>query len=351
MSEWNHRHLIDLSHFSLEDYFSVLQLASRFKSLPTTGARKLPALQGRLVTTLFFEPSTRTRSSFELAAKRLSADVQTFSPSSSALKKGETPLDTALTYVSMGSDVLVIRHSCTSVPEQIAQALEKNGKPTSVLNGGDGLHSHPSQGLLDLFTLANYFEPNNPLPSALVNKRIAIVGDILHSRVARSNLWALTGCGADVILCGPPSLLPREFSQFVDAPPPGQSKDPIDIRGKIYLTRSLKNALEGADAVITLRLQKERMQHNLLTDLNRYHRDYGITHQSLNWCEKQIPVLHPGPVNRGVEISSELLDDHSICLIEKQVSNGIPIRMALLYLLTTSKDRLSNSTADALSSP
>ncbi len=334
MSSWSHRHILDLSTFSLEDYASVLELANRFKALPLTGTRKLPALQGRLVATLFFEPSTRTRSSFEIAAKSLSADVQSFSPGNSSLSKGETPLDTALTYVSMGADVLVVRHSSTSVPEHLAKSLEEIGKKTSVLNGGDGLHSHPSQGLLDLYTLAKYFNPQNPLPSSLNGKKIVIVGDILHSRVARSNLWALTACGADVILCGPPSLLPEEFKDFVKEPPPGQKTDPIKHRGKVKVLRSLKEAFKNADAVMTLRLQKERMHQNLLTGLDRYHLDYGITHQSLKWCEKPVPVLHPGPVNRGIEMSSELLNDRSICLIEDQVSNGIPIRMALLYLMS-----------------
>ena len=208
MSGWQHRHILDLAAFSREDYAAVLELAERFRSLPVTGARKLPALQGRLVATLFFEPSTRTRSSFELAARRLSADVMSFTPSSSSLSKGESVLDTARTYVAMGADVLVVRHQSTAVPEQLARDLEAAGERTVVLNGGDGLHSHPSQGLLDLFTLARHFVPDHPGPDALQGKRIAIVGDILHSRVARSNLWALTACGADVVLCGPPSLLP-----------------------------------------------------------------------------------------------------------------------------------------------
>ena len=215
MNGWHHRHILDLASFSLEDYAAVLELAERFRSLPVTGARKLPALQGRLVATLFFEPSTRTRSSFELAAKRLSADVMSFSPSSSSLSKGESVLDTARTYVAMGADVLVVRHRSTAVPEQLARDLEAAGERAVVLNGGDGLHSHPSQGLLDLFTLARHFAPAHPRPEALQGKRIAIIGDILHSRVARSNLWALTACGADVVLCGPPSLLPDEFISFV----------------------------------------------------------------------------------------------------------------------------------------
>ena len=337
MNGWQHRHILDLASFSSEDYAAVLELAERFRSLPVTGARKLPALQGRLVATLFFEPSTRTRSSFELAAKRLSADVMSFSPSSSSLSKGESVLDTARTYVAMGADVLVVRHRSTAVPEQLARDLDSAGERTVVLNGGDGLHSHPSQGLLDLFTLARHFAPDHPSPETLQGKRIAIVGDILHSRVARSNLWALTACGADVVLCGPPSLLPDDFSAFVESPPPGQSFDPVAQRGTIRVERRLERALPGVDAVMTLRLQKERMGQQLLTSLSRYHRDYGLSHDRLKLCGQLVPVLHPGPVNRGVEMTSALLDDLSICLVEEQVRNGVPTRMALLYLMAAAE--------------
>ncbi len=342
MSEWNHRHIIDLSTFSQKDYQSVLELAHRFRSIPTTGYRKLPALQGRLVVTLFFEPSTRTRSSFELAARSLSADVQSFSPSNSSLSKGETLLDTALTYVAMGADVLVVRHGSTSVPAQLAKALEEAGEQTAILNGGDGLHSHPSQGLLDLYTLARHFAPEQPTTMALNKKRIVIVGDILHSRVARSNIWALTACGADVILCGPPSLLPQSFVHFVDAPPPGQGDDPVSKRGKVEVIRTLEEALPKADAVMTLRLQKERMRQYLLTDLYTYHNEYGINHERIKLCGKSVPVLHPGPVNRGVEMSGALLDDRSACLVEEQVRNGISVRMAMLYLIAA-KDKTQSS--------
>jgi aspartate carbamoyltransferase catalytic subunit len=337
MSRWSHRHVLDLSAFSLADFATVLELAQRFRSLPTSGARRLPALQGRLVTSLFFEPSTRTRSSFELAARRLSADVQSFSPASSSLSKGESLLDTARTYVAMGADVLVVRHACAAVPAAMARALDRSGERVAVLNGGDGLHSHPSQGLLDLLTLARWFEPTAPTPAALAGKRIVIVGDVLHSRVARSNLWALTACGADVVLCGPATLLPDGFAAFVQAPPPGQAHDPVERRGTIRIVRQLEEALPGADAVMTLRLQQERMHQHLLTSLDTYHRHYGISHRRLELCGKPVPVLHPGPVNRGVELSGALLDDPSCCLVEEQVRNGIPIRMALLYLLAAAE--------------
>ena len=336
LSDWTHRHVLDLSAFSLDDFATVLELAQRFRVMPTSGARKLPALQGRLVTTLFFEPSTRTRSSFELAAKRLSADVQSFSPSSSSLSKGESLLDTVRTYVAMGADLLVVRHRCTGVPAALARDLDASGERVAVLNGGDGLHSHPSQGLLDLFTLARHFSPDAPTPEALRGRRIVIVGDILHSRVARSNLWALTACGAEVVLCGPATLLPETFAQFADAPPPGQAVDPVVQRGSIRVERDLDQALAGADAVMTLRLQQERMNQHLLTSLESYHRAYGLTHERLKLCATDVPVLHPGPVNRGVEMSGALLDDLQRSLVEQQVTNGIAVRMALLYLMAAS---------------
>ena len=243
----------------------------------------------------------------------------------------------------MGADVLVVRHRSTAVPEQLARDLEAAGERTVVLNGGDGLHSHPSQGLLDLFTLARHFAPKNPSPEVLRGRRIVIVGDILHSRVARSNLWALTACGADVVLCGPPSLVPEAFRSFVEAPPPGQSGDPVPKRGTIRVERRLERALPGADAVMTLRLQKERMGQQLLTSLTRYHRDYGLSHDRLKLCGQSVPVLHPGPVNRGVEMTSALLDDLSICLVEEQVRNGVPTRMALLYLMAAAESAVDPS--------
>jgi aspartate carbamoyltransferase catalytic subunit len=288
------------------------------------------------VTTLFFEPSTRTRSSFELAAKRLSADVQSFSPSSSSLSKGESLLDTARTYVAMGANVLVVRHRCAGVPQSLAGDLDQAGERVAVLNAGDGLHSHPSQGLLDLFTLARHFAPEAPTPEALRGKRIVIVGDILHSRVARSNLWALTACGAEVVLCGPPTLLPDDFGAFVAGPPPGQASDPVPQRGSVCLARSLEQALPGADAVMTLRLQQERMQQHLLTSLDTYRRQFALSHERLALCGRPVPVLHPGPVNRGVEMAGALLDDPAVCLVDEQVRNGIPVRMALLYLMAAS---------------
>ena len=175
------------------------------------------------------------------------------------------------------------------------------------------------------------------MPEALQGRRIVIVGDILHSRVARSNLWALTACGADVVLCGPPSLVPDDFAAFVDAPPPGLPEDPVPQRGKVSVVRRLEHALPGADAVMTLRLQKERMGQQLLTSLERYHRDFGLSYERMQLCGENVPVLHPGPVNRGVEMSGPLLDDPLVSLVEEQVRNGVPTRMALLYLMAASE--------------
>ena len=334
MKNWSHKHILSLSDFSVNDYESVFELAERFNSLKNTGTKKIPALQGNLITSIFFEASTRTRNSFELAAKRLSADVQSFSPSSSSLAKGETHIDTALTYSAMGSDILIIRHSSSHIPFEIAKKLDALNSNTSVLNAGDGLHSHPSQGLLDLYTLIKFFSPKLFDPKVLNSKKILIIGDVIHSRVARSNLWGLTAFGANIILCGPPTLIPEEFSHFVSKTPPNQLEDPVSSRGSIQISRSLDNCIQEVDAVIVLRLQKERMMENLLSSIKSYSDNYCLTPEKLKLNKKDIPILHPGPINRGIEISSRIVDEYQNCLITEQVSNGIPIRMALLYLLS-----------------
>ena len=337
MQSWPHKHIHTLANFSIEDYKSVFELANRFDSLQDAGTKKIPALQGTLITSLFFEASTRTRNSFELAAKRLSADVQTFSPSSSSLIKGETIIDTAITYSAMGADILVIRHSSSYITFEIAKNLEALNSKTSILNAGDGLHSHPSQGLLDVYTLIKFFSPKLLNPEVLNSKKILIIGDVNHSRVARSNLWALSAFGADTILCGPPTLIPNEFNNFVKITPPHQLQDPVKSRGSVTISRSLNESIKIADAIIVLRLQKERMMENLLSSIDTYSDDYGLTLDKLSLNSKNIPVLHPGPINRGIEINSNVVDEYPNCLINNQVSNGIPIRMALLYLLNKYK--------------
>ena len=333
MQIWPHKHIHTLANFSIKDYESVFELANRFDALKNAGTKKIPALQGTLVTSLFFEASTRTKNSFELAAKRLSADVQTFAPSSSSLTKGETIIDTAITYSAMGADTLVIRHSSSYITFEIAKKLDAINSKTSVLNAGDGLHSHPSQGLLDIYTLIKFFSQKKLNPEVLNSKKILIIGDVNHSRVARSNLWALSAFGADIILCGPKTLIPDEFINFLKKPAPNQTEDPIKSRGSITISRSLEESIKIADAIIVLRLQKERMMENLLSSIDSYSLDYGLTPEKLSLNKKEIPILHPGPINRDIEISSKVVDRYPNCLINNQVANGIPIRMALLYLL------------------
>ena len=334
MNYWPHKHILTLANFSKEDFKIVIDLAHRFNSVSNADVKMVPSLKGFLITSLFFEPSTRTKNSFELAAKRLSADFLSFHPSSSSLSKGETYLDTARTYCSMGSNILIIRHSSNNSPLEIAKNLDFFGFKTSVLSAGDGFNSHPSQGLLDLYTLTKFFSPINLDPNILFNKTILIIGDILHSRVARSNLWSLTAFGANIILCGPENLVPEEFSNFLSSNQPYDVVDPIKDRGKISISRSLEQSINNADAVITLRLQKERMETNLLSSMKSYSDNYCLTPDKLDLCDKEIPILHPGPINRDVEISSQIVDSYSNCLINDQVTNGVPVRMALLYLLS-----------------
>jgi aspartate carbamoyltransferase catalytic subunit len=320
---WTRHHILGLADWQLEEYQTLLQTASSFREVLSRRTKKVPALQGQVVTNLFFEPSTRTRSSFELAAKRLSADVLNFTPGSSSLTKGETILDTALTYVAMGTDIFVIRHQQAGVPDTIAAAMDRLEAGVSILNAGDGQHEHPSQALLDLFTLCCLLDGENPRLELLKGKKVAIVGDILHSRVARSNIWSLTAAGAEVHLCAPPTLLPKYFTTL----------ESDDRTGRLSLHWDLDPALENADFVMTLRLQKERMTANLLPSSREYHQRYGITRQRLKRCHREVKVLHPGPVNRGVEISSDLMDDPRLSLISQQVTSGVAVRMALLYLI------------------
>jgi aspartate carbamoyltransferase catalytic subunit len=320
---WIHHHILSLAQFTPQDYNTVLQTAASFQEVLSRRMKKVPTLQGQVVANLFFEPSTRTRSSFELAAKRLSADTLNFSPSTSSLTKGETILDTAKTYLAMGADIMVIRHKQAGVPEAIATEMDNLKSGVRILNAGDGQHSHPSQGLLDLFTICSVLDQENPSIEGLKGKKVAIVGDILHSRVARSNIWSLTTAGADVYLCGCPTLVPETFKDFLPNP----------CYGKLLVTWDLETALTDADFVMTLRLQHERMSDYLLPSLREYHQHYGITRERLKLCHDSVKVLHPGPVNRGVEISSDVMDDPQLSLIPDQVTSGVAVRMALLYLI------------------
>ncbi|MBD2427174.1 aspartate carbamoyltransferase catalytic subunit [Phormidium sp. FACHB-1136] len=328
---WERRHVLSLADFTAAELETVTQTAVSFRDVLSRRTRKVPALQGLVVTNMFFEPSTRTRSSFELAAKRLSADVLNFAPGTSSLTKGETILDTAKTYLAMGTNLMVIRHQDAGVPQTIADEMDRLQSGVGVLNGGDGLHAHPSQALLDLFTLALSLNPDQPTSQALAGLKIAIVGDILHSRVARSNLWALTACGADVHLAAPPTLLPPGFAEAF------MRQSPLPIHRQVVQHSRLAPALENADFVMTLRLQKERMTQHRLPSLREYHAEFGLTRNRLNACEPNVKLLHPGPTNRGVEISSDLMDDPALSLISEQVTNGVAVRMALLYLMGVGK--------------
>ena len=325
-NSWTRHHVLTLADFTPDEYDIVLQTAASFSEVLSRRTKKVPTLQGQVVANLFFEPSTRTRSSFELAAKRLSADTLNFAASTSSLSKGETILDTAKTYLAMGTDMMVIRHREAGVPHVIAAEMDRLGVRVGVLNAGDGQHEHPSQALLDLFTICTLLDSAHPRLELLKGKKIAIVGDILHSRVARSNLWSLTASGAQVHLAGPPTLLPQLFADY-NADRPGQ----------LFLHWTVEPALQNADFVMTLRLQKERMSQHLLPSSREYHQLFGITRDRLKLCQPSVKVLHPGPVNRGVEISSDLMDDPQFSLISQQVTSGVAVRMALLYLMGSSK--------------
>jgi len=315
------QHLLSLADFCLADYELVLQTAASFREVLSRRTKKVPSLQGKVVANLFFEPSTRTRNSFELAAKRLSADTLNFAPGTSSLSKGETILDTARTFLAMGTDLMVVRHSMAGVPQAIANDMDKLGGQVAVLNAGDGKHEHPSQALLDLFTMCSQFSAETPSVHSLKDRKVVIIGDILHSRVARSNLWSLTTCLAEVHLVGPATLVPPELAQIF---PQIQIHYALD-----------KYALAGADFVMLLRLQSERMEQAFIPSLREYHQLFGMNSDRLKWCSPQVKLLHPGPVNRGVEISSNLMDDPNLSLIDQQVTNGIAVRMALLFLLGT----------------
>lgn len=367
---WTRHHVLGLADFTPGEYDTVLQTAASFREVLSRRTKKVPALQGQMIANLFFEPSTRTRSSFELAAKRLSADTLNFAPGTSSMTKGETILDTAKTYLAMGADMMVIRHREAGVPQAIASEMDRLGVRVGILNAGDGQHEHPSQALLDLFTICSLIDFDYPRLGLLDGKKIAIVGDILHSRVARSNIWSLTAKGAELHLAGPPTLLPQLFAEYgreelqvgglnvegsvqelrvnrlnVESLNQPANLQPTNLQPttsypnrKLFLHWDIEPALKDADFVMTLRLQKERMTAHLLPSLREYHQRYGITRDRLKHCKPDVKVLHPGPVNRGVEISSDLMDDPQFSLIQAQVTSGVAIRMALLYLMGSGKE-------------
>ncbi len=301
--KWKHKDLLDLDNLKAEEIQHILQTAIPMKEILKRPIKKLPTLRGKSVVLLFYENSTRTRTSFESAAKILGADTTNFSVAQSSVNKGESLLDTAKTLEAMNVDLVIVRHSSSGSAEFLADVLN-----AGVINGGDGQHAHPTQALLDYFTIQERL-------GGISGKKVVIVGDILHSRVARSNVLGLKKLGAEVTLVGPPTLLPAEMNYL-----------------GVKLSHDLDQELPGADAVMALRLQLERQQSGLFPSIREYSRLYGLNRERIHMTGKDTIVMHPGPMNRGVEISSDLADSVQ-SVIEEQVTNGVAVRMALIYLL------------------
>jgi aspartate carbamoyltransferase catalytic subunit len=310
------RHLLSAGDLSRDDAASVLDTAEEMRALADRPIKKLPTLRGRTVVNLFFEDSTRTRISFEVAAKRLSADTINFTAKGSSLSKGESLKDTALTLQAIGADAVVVRHHDSGAPHRLAHAGWIDG---SVVNAGDGTHEHPTQALLDAFTMRRHL-------GDLKGRRIVIVGDVLHSRVARSNALLLSTLGAEVTLVGPPTLLPVGVESW-----------PVEIRYE------LDQALAKCDAVMMLRVQKERMNASYFPSAREYARRYGLDARRMALLPEHAVVLHPGPMNRGMEITADVADAARSLIVE-QVTNGVAIRMAVLYLLLSGAPVPSSAT-------
>ena len=314
MNKWTRRNLLGLEDLSREEISHILDTAGSFKEISKRPIKKVPALRGKTIATLFLEPSTRTRTSFELAAKRLSADVVSIHSSSSSILKGETLKDTARNIEAMEIDAIVMRHSSSGSPLLLSKHVRM-----PVINAGDGAHEHPTQALLDIYTIREKKRDVKGL-------KVSIIGDILHSRVARSNIWGLSKLGAEVCVCGPATLLPAKIEKL-----------------PVKATCRLKEALKDADVVITLRVQLERQKAQFFPSLQEYAREYGVNGQNIKLAKKEALVMHPGPLNRGIELSQEVADgSHSVIL--EQVTNGVAVRMAVLYLLL--QKEASNESSD-----
>ena len=296
-------HLLGLEGVDKKDLELILTTATSFKEVITRPVKKVPPLRGVTVVNLFYEPSTRTRLSFELAEKRLSADTLNFSASGSSVSKGESLKDTVRNIEALKIDMIVIRHSSVGAPHFLTKFSS-----STIINAGDGSHEHPTQALLDMYSIMERY-------GKIKGLRVVLVGDILHSRVARSNIWGLKTMGASVAVCGPSTLIPQDVEKMG-----------VDVY------HNLDAALDGADVVNVLRLQKERQQAGLLPSLREYTSLFGITKERLSFLNKGYTIMHPGPMNRGVEISSEVADGESSIILE-QVTNGVAVRMAVLYLL------------------
>ena len=318
---WRHRHLLDVDTLSAAELELVMQTTDAMREVLARPIAKVPALRGRSVTILFYEASTRTRVSFEVAAKNLSADVVNIAAASSSVSKGESLVDTIRTIEALGAQMLVIRHGTSGAPQLAAEVFGG-----AVLNGGDGWHAHPTQALLDLYTMRAH------LPGgSLHGRKVVILGDILHSRVARSNVWALTAAGADLWLCGPSTLL-RGFEAWA------RSSGRVPGHGRFQVTSDVDAALADADVVMALRIQRERMAGGLLPSLREYAARFGLTRERLALAKPDAIVMHPGPMNEGVEIAPDVaVDPRSV--ITDQVTNGVAVRMAMLFLLSGTLER------------
>lgn len=307
MSQLSTRHLLGIKDISAEDIQLIFETADNFKEVINRPIKKVPSLRDITIANIFFENSTRTRLSFELAEKRLSADVVNFSSSTSSVKKGETLIDTVNNILSMKVDMVVMRHSSPGAPHFLSRNISAN-----IVNAGDGTHEHPTQALLDAFSIREKL-------GDVAGKKVAIIGDILHSRVALSNIFCLKKLGAEVMVCGPTTLIPKHISSL-----------------GVHVGHDVQKALEWCDVANVLRIQLERQQIKYFPSLREYSLYFGINKRMLNRLEKEIVIMHPGPINRGVELNSDVADsEHSIIL--QQVENGVAIRMAVLYLLASSK--------------
>jgi aspartate carbamoyltransferase catalytic subunit len=304
---WNRKHLLDIQSLTADEINTVLDTARAFKAVGERAIKKVPALRGKTVVNLFIEPSTRTRISFELAAMRLTADVINFTAEASSLKKGETLKDTARNLQALNADIIIIRHSATGAPHFLSRFLD-----ASVINAGDGAHEHPTQALLDTFTIREK-------KGRIEGLKVTILGDILYSRVARSNIWALTKLGAKVTLCGPSTLVPTVFERL-----------------GCRVTYQVEEAIAEADIINLLRIQHERQRKTMFPSINEYTASFGLNKARLAKTKPDVLIMHPGPINRGVEIDSEVADCGRSVILE-QVTNGLAVRMAVLFLVNGGK--------------
>ncbi|HKZ65007.1 MAG TPA: aspartate carbamoyltransferase catalytic subunit [Chitinophagaceae bacterium] len=299
------RHLLGIKDLTSTDISLILQTAQQFKEVLQRPVKKVPSLRDLVVVNLFFENSTRTRISFELAEKRLSADTISFTASSSSVAKGETLLDTVNNILSMKVDMVVMRHSASGAPHFLAKHI-----PAAIINAGDGINEHPTQGLLDALSIKEKI-------GKLEGTKVAIIGDIMHSRVAQSNIYLLKKMGAEVTVCGPPTLIPKYIAEALN----------------VNVSYNLKETLEWCDVANVLRIQLERQNQVLFSSLREYNLAYGISRKLLDSLHKEIVIMHPGPINRGVELDSDVADSKQSIILQ-QVENGVAVRMAVLYLLS-----------------